>query len=241
MISTMTISREEMVRRAAALVPRLQERAERTEQLRRLPEETVGDLVDAGLFRIGNPERLGGLGLDIDTAYEVTLKLARGCGSTAWCDSVPVNHHWMLGHWPRQGQEEYFADSPDTLASSGFDPGRSQVDVVSGGYPLPGRWGFSSDCDAARWVMVGGLGPGGLHLFLVPMAKATVDDTWFVSGLRGPGSKDLAIDDAFVPSFVPSHRALQLGSCSISMTPMSPNGLDLCRSSPTANRVGDGA
>ena len=187
-------------------MPKLRERAERTEQLRRLPDETIADLMDAGLFRIGNPDRFGGLGLDVDTSFEVTMELGRGCGSTAWCYSVLTNHNWMLGHWPEQAQQEYFADSPDTLSSSGFDPGRSRVEVVPGGYRLSGQWSFSSGCDAAQWVMVGGLAPGGLHMFLVPMREVTIVDTWFVSGMRGTGSKDLTIDDAFVPS----HRVIEL-------------------------------
>ena len=110
MVSTMPVTREEMIQRATALVPRLRERAERTEQLRRLSDETIADLFDAGLFRIGTPDRFGGPGLDVDTMYEVTLELGRGCGSTAWCYSVLAGHNWMLGHWPEQGQEEYFAD-----------------------------------------------------------------------------------------------------------------------------------
>jgi alkylation response protein AidB-like acyl-CoA dehydrogenase len=206
MIPTMPVTGVEMVERASALVPKRRERAAQSEQLRRLPDETVADLVDAGLFRIGTPDRFGGLGLHVDTAYEVTLELGRGCGSAAWCYSVLTNHNWMLGHWPEQGQEEYFADSPDTLVSSGFDPGRARVEVVPGGYRLSGRWSFSSGCDAAQWVMVAGLAPGGPHLFLVPMAEVTIVDTWFVSGLRGTGSKDVAVDDAFVPA----HRAVEM-------------------------------
>ncbi|MFN8636959.1 MAG: acyl-CoA dehydrogenase family protein [Chloroflexota bacterium] len=206
MVATTPATREEMLRRASALVPRLRERAERTEQLRRLPEETVADLVDAGLLRIGTPARFGGNGLDVDAAFEVTFELGRACGSTAWCYSVLNNHNWMLGHWPEEAQQEYFADSPDTLSSSGFDPGRSRVEVAPGGYRLSGRWSFSSGCDAASWVMVGGLAPGGPHMFLVPMRDATIVDTWHVTGLRGTGSKDVTVDDAFVPS----HRVVEL-------------------------------
>ena len=212
MIAMMPVTREEMVQRAAALVPRLRERAERTEQLRRLPDETIADLVDAGLLRIGNPDRFGGLGLDIDSGFEVAVELGRGCGSAAWCYAVLNTHNWWIGHWPAQAQEEYFADSPDTFASSALDPSRARVKVVAGGYRLSGRWSFSSGCDAAQWVMVGGLGPGGLLWFLVPIAEVTVDDTWFVSGLRGTGSKDLLIDDVFVPAHrVADARLIQEG------------------------------
>ena len=200
MISTMPVTREQMVQRAAALVPRLQERAEQTEQLRRLPDETVADLVDAGLMRIVTPDRFGGVGLDFDAKLEVALELGRGCGSTAWCYSILTTNSWWIGHFPRQGQEEYFADSPDALGSSSLDPSRARVEVVAGGYRVSGRWSFSSGCDAASWVTVGGLGPSGVLWFLVPMAEVTVVDTWFVSGLRGTGSKDLVIDDVFVPA-----------------------------------------
>jgi len=200
MISTMPVTREEMVQRAAALVPKLRERAAQTEQLRRLPDETIADLVDAGLLRIVTPDRFGGVGLDFDAKLEVALELGRGCGSTAWCYSILTTHSWWIGHFPRQGQEEFFADSPDALGSSSLDPSRARVEVVPGGYRVSGRWSFSSGCDAANWVTVGGLGPGGVLWFLVPMAEVTVVDTWFVSGLRGTGSKDLVIDDVFVPA-----------------------------------------
>ena len=207
MISTMPVTREEMVQRAAALVPKLRERAAQTEQLRRLPDETVADLVDAGLLRIVTPERFGGPGLDFDAKLEVALELGRGCGSTAWNYSILTTHSWWLGHFPVQAQEEFFADSPDTLGSSSLEPSRARVDVVPGGYRLSGRWSFSSGCDAASWATVGGLGPSGWLWFLVPMAEVTIDDTWFVSGLRGTGSKDLVIDDVFVPV----HRVAEVG------------------------------
>jgi 3-hydroxy-9,10-secoandrosta-1,3,5(10)-triene-9,17-dione monooxygenase len=37
-------------------------------------------------------------------------------------------------------------------------------------------------------------------MVLVPRSDYEIVDTWFVSGLRGTGSKDIAIDDAFVPA-----------------------------------------
>ena len=208
MIATMPITREELVQRAAALLPKLKERAERAEQLRRLPDETIADLTDAGLFRIVTPERFGGHGLDFDAKLDVTLELGRACGATAWNYSILTTHSWWLGHFPRQAQEEFFADSPDTLGSSSLDPGRSRVEVVPGGYRISGRWSFSSGCDAASWVTVGGLGPSGVLWFLVPITDVTIVDTWFVSGLRGTGSKDLVIDDVFVPAHRVAEQAL---------------------------------
>jgi 3-hydroxy-9,10-secoandrosta-1,3,5(10)-triene-9,17-dione monooxygenase len=211
MISSTPVTRDELVQRASALVPRLRERAARTEQLRRVPQETIADYVDAGLMRLANPDRFGGLGHDVDLMFDVALELGRGCGSAAWVYSVVAIHNWQIGLWPEQAQQEYFADSPDMLCSSSLFPGNSRVEAAPGGYRLSGRWSFSSGCDACSWVVVGGLAPGslgprGLHWFLVPMAEVSIDDTWFVSGLRGTGSKDLVIEDTFVPA----HRVVEV-------------------------------
>lgn len=204
MIAELPITRDELVSRASALVPRLRERAERTEQHRRLPEETLADFVDAGLTRIATPIRHGGNGLEIDAMYEVAAELGRGDGSAAWCYSILGNASWLIGLWPDEGQEEYFSSSSEPFAASSLAPDRSHVEVVPGGFRVSGHWGFASGCDVASWAIVGGLTPTGPHFFLVPMSSVAIVDTWFVSGMRGTGSKDLTIDDAFVPS----HRAV---------------------------------
>jgi len=189
---------EGMVRRAAELVPVLQERAHRAEQERRIPDETVEDIRDAGLLHIATPERFGGNGCDHHVSFDVAMELGRGCGSTAWCFSVWATHNWMVGQWPLAGQEEYFADGPSTFASSSFTPAGT-LEPAKGGYRLSGRWDFSSGSYAATWVLLGAMGAHGPVMVIVPKADVMVIDTWFTSGLRGTGSNDIVVDDAFVP------------------------------------------
>ena len=200
------VSRDDALCRAAALVPVLEERAALTEQIRHVPKETVEDLVASGLIRIGNPRRYGGNGLDLDVAHEVAWELGRGCGSTAWCYSLWTVHNWWLGHFPERAQEEYFASGPDTVFSSGLNPANGRAEAVSGGFRVSGRWSFSSGCDAASWMMVAtpGDGPGTLRWSLLPRADVEIVDTWFASGMRGSGSHDVVVKDAFVPT----HRAI---------------------------------
>jgi 3-hydroxy-9,10-secoandrosta-1,3,5(10)-triene-9,17-dione monooxygenase len=192
--------------RATHLVAVLKERAARTEQLRQIPSETVRDLTASGLIRIGNPQRYGGHGLEVDVVYDVAWELGRGCGSTAWCYGLWTIHNWWLGHFPEKAQEEFFADGFDTLFSSGLNPAGGRAESVDGGLHVSGRWSFSSGCDAARWVMVAvpGARPGGLLWLLMPRLDCEIVDTWFAAGLRGSGSKDVVVDDAFVPA----HRVL---------------------------------
>src|SRR5262249_53902109 len=109
-------------------------------------------------------------------------------------------HNWWLGHFPERAQEEFFAGGPDTLFSSGLNPANGAAEPVRGGFRLSGRWTFSSGCDAAQWVMVAvGSGPADQMWLLLPRSDYVIVDTWFASGVRGSGSKDIVIANAFVP------------------------------------------
>lgn len=186
---------------AAALVPALRARAVQTEQLRQMPTETVHDFVTSGLIRIGTPQRYGGLGIEYDAAFPIAWELGRGCGSSAWCYALWTVHNWWVGHFPVQAQEEFFAAGPDTLASSALNPTRGTAEPVAGGFRLTGHWSFSSGCDASSWVMVAAPSPTGHLWALLPRAEYTILDTWFTSGMRGTGSKDILIQDVFVPTY----------------------------------------
>jgi alkylation response protein AidB-like acyl-CoA dehydrogenase len=70
---------------------------------------------------------------------------------------------------------------------------------VLGGYRIFGRWDFASGIRHADWHTVAANGPDGGRLFLVPIADCEVVDTWHTSGLRGTGSHDVLIRDAFIP------------------------------------------
>lgn len=193
--------REELVRRAAELVPALRERAARAEKLRQPLKEIIDALHAAGLLRAAQPARFGGLGLDFDVVFDVAAELGRGCGSTAWCYSIWASHNWLAGMFPERAQEEYWAGSPDTLSSTSFNPSRGRVTPVEGGYQVSGQWDFSSGCDAASWALVIGNGPDGPLMLMLPKCDYRIEDVWFVSGLRGTGSKDIVIENAFVPDY----------------------------------------
>ena len=210
------MDREALVRRAAELVPVLRERAPQAEALRCVPPETVDDLCRADLLRAPLPERFGGLGLDFDSILTVAAELGRGCGSTAWCYGVWASDSWVVGMYPEQAQEEYWATGANTLCASCLNPaGTTSLTAVADGYRLSGQWDFASGCDAATWVLVLGAGPAGVLLCLVPRSDFVIHDTWFASGLRGTGSKDIIIQDAFVPG----HRALSATDMQEARTP----------------------
>ena len=198
----------ELLARASALAPALRERAAEAEELRRLPDASFDALIATGLYRIAVPMRFGGLDIDYSLALDVAEELARACPATGWCYGLWAAHAWLIGYWPLLAQEEVFGGDPDTLAASSLNTGKSTCVPVDGGYRLSGRWEFSSGCDFSDWVMLGVPGIGERNWALVPKADFQIVDTWFVSGLRGSGSKDIVVDDAFVPS----HRVLDVAT-----------------------------
>ena len=198
---------EELMARAEALIPVLRERAPRAEELRRLPDETISDLHSSGLFRILQPARVGGSELPYRALFELTAVIGQGCGSTAWVLGNLAAHHWLLGMWHPEAQEEIWGQSPDSLISSALAFARGRARRVEGGYQLSGRWPFSSGIDPSTWNIFGAIvndeetGQSEPRMFLVPASDYTIIDTWQVIGLAGTGSNDVEVVDVFVPAY----------------------------------------
>jgi len=192
---------DELLQRATDMLPALKDRATETENLRRIPDQTVQDLRASELLRIGVPRLFGGLDVDYASMFEVGAVLGSACAATSWCFCIWTAHSWLVGHWPAEAQQDVFGGGPDVLCSSSLNPGKSTLEKTTGGFRLSGRWEFSSGSDAAEWVMVGSNAADGLVWILVPKSDYEVVDTWFVTGLKGTGSKDIIIKDVFVPEY----------------------------------------
>jgi 3-hydroxy-9,10-secoandrosta-1,3,5(10)-triene-9,17-dione monooxygenase len=207
--------------RAEALVPVLRQRGQMCEELRRIPDETIADLHASGLFRMLQPKRVGGSELPYRALVELGAIVAQGCGSTGWVLTNLASHHWMLGMWPKAAQDEVWGASPDDLIGSAFVFPGGRARLAEGGYVLSGRWPFSSGIDPSRWNLVGGVvrderdRPVEQRIFLVAAKDYRIIDTWFVTGLRGTGSKDVEMAEIFVPA----HRTLPLAAIAGGATP----------------------
>ena len=87
---------------------------------------------------------------------------------------------------------------------------------VDGGFVVSGRWPFSSGVDNAQWNMLAvtvygddGKTPVDWRLCLVPEQDYAIIDTWYAMGMVGTGSKDIEVQEVFVPE----RRALALARC----------------------------
>ncbi|WP_420869919.1 acyl-CoA dehydrogenase family protein [Bradyrhizobium septentrionale] len=220
-----------MVARARALVPALRERAQRTEELRRLPPETERDLHDHGLFRILQPKRVGGSELDYVALVDCADALGQGDASVSWNFANLASHHWMLGMFAPEAQSAVWGKDPDTLIASSFVFPAGRARKTSGGYVLNGHWPFSSGVEACGWNMLASVVASDdeadgveYRLFLLNRRDYCIDDTWNAAGLRGTGSNDVRVTDAFVPE----HMTVAVSDLAGGATPgsvVNPNAL----------------
>lgn len=200
----------EVLESVRALLPAIEKRAVATDEARRIPDATIRELAGAGVFRMLQPARFGGLEGDPVDFYEVVREISAVCCSTGWVTSVLGVHPWQLGLFPEQAQRDVWGDDPGTRISSSYAP-VGRLTPVDGGYELTGRWSFSSGCEHATWALLGALVVGAqgrpvdFLTVLVPRSDYRIEDMWDVVGLRGTASNDVVVETAFVPA----HRVLR--------------------------------
>ena len=201
---------EAMLVTTRTLLDGFRERVDQTEKDRMVPVESVAEMQEAGILRLGQPARYGGVEVGLDGMTAVIQEIATACTSTAWVYGVLCDHNITLGMFSPEAQDELWADDPHALISSGIAPA-GKVSRDGDGFRLDGRWNFSSGCDHATWVFVQSIlppdkdGEPPLPLYLLlPRSDYEINDNWDVLGLRGTGSKEIVIDNAFVPA----HRAM---------------------------------
>jgi alkylation response protein AidB-like acyl-CoA dehydrogenase len=132
---------------------------------------------------------------------------------------VCAAHTFIAGRMPRRGQDEIFGGNPGMLIP-GVPSLRGTCQRSPGGYILNGRWPYASGADHGDWVLVGCRGIGNdageacpSLIVVMPKRDVVIDDTWFTLGMRGTGSKDIVLDNVFIPEHyaVPMIEA-QLGT-----------------------------
>ncbi len=199
----------DMLARAETLIPQLRDRATRTEELRRLPTETERNLHEAGLFRIVQPKRVGGAEFDYIALVDCAELLGKADASVAWNFANLASHQWMLGMFDKRAQDLVWGRDPNALIASSFIFPAGRAWKVEGGYRLHGSWPFSSGVASCEWNMLASVVASDdeadgieYRIFLVPKKDYRILDTWNAAGLRGTGSNDVEVRDAFVAEWL---------------------------------------
>ncbi|HTW13729.1 MAG TPA: acyl-CoA dehydrogenase [Nocardioides sp.] len=191
------------------LEPEFRAEEDLSAEQRSLTDRTFKYMQETGLMRGLQPQRWGGGELSLREHLAGVYELGRIAPSAGWVAGVVGSHPWQLALYDEETQQEIWAEDPSWNASSSYAP-TGKIEPVDGGYRVSGRWSFSSGCDHAQGVILGGfagaveVAPGvevpNYGSALLFRDQYVIEDTWHVRGSRGTGSKDVVVDGAFIPA-----------------------------------------
>ena len=184
-------------------------RADEIEALRRLPPDLVDALVDTGAFKLWVAEKYGGVQGHVNDLLDAVELASYHDGSTGWCVMIGGTTGLTSGALPPEHGHTVFADA--SAVTGGFGMPSGTAVAVDGGLRVTGRWAWGSGI--AHCTAIGGgvrivddqgkpapLADGTAAPFVFfDLVDVEILDTWYASGLKGTGSTDYEVVDAFVP------------------------------------------
>ena len=204
----------ELVRRARALAPQIAACAAEIEAAGAAPDDLIEALTDAGLFRLNIPAEANGEQADPLVVFHVIEALAAADASVAWVVMIATEVSLLTGWLPGAVLSQMIGgDEPGgpRCRISGSSRVLARGRRHESGWLLSGRLNFLSGIEHAKFVVAtfreeggqdggqdGGRGDGPVRMALLPQRAGEVVRTWDTMGLRGTGSHDWLLDDAYV-------------------------------------------
>ncbi|MCW4355690.1 acyl-CoA dehydrogenase family protein [Hoyosella sp. YIM 151337] len=181
-----------------------------SEKLGKLDDTAAALLRESGVMRMLAPKQYSGAEAHPVEFAETVMRLASLDGSLGWVAGIVGVHPWELAMADKQVQHEVWGEDHNVWLASPYAP-MGILRPVDGGYIFNGRWQFSSGTDHCDWIFLGAwLGDESgeklpsmemIHVLLPRSDYQIVENSWDVVGLRGTGSKDIIVKDAFIPDY----------------------------------------
>jgi alkylation response protein AidB-like acyl-CoA dehydrogenase len=195
----------------AALAPEIRERSREFESARRLPADLARKLAETGIFRMAIAKAYGGAELHPSEWVRVIEEISRADSSVGWCAMISIVTAVLSGFLPESSAREIYGANPLVMTGGAVAP-TGQAVPAPGGYIVNGYWQWGSGTQNCNWITGGALifegdklrtrsgGDPEIRLMVFSTEQVEILDTWDSSGLRGSGSHDFKVTNAFVPS-----------------------------------------
>lgn len=198
-----TATHDTLVQAARDVGELVEAHADAAEQQRRLPRRVVDALVDSQLLRLCVPAVYGGPEADPRTMIEVIEAVSSADGAAGWCTMIASTTS-SLSMYLEPGWARRIYGDPLTVTGGVFAPNGTGIEV-DGGWRVSGRWMWGSGTQHCQYISGGAnvttaAGESQMHLMYFDAADVTIHDTWHTTGLRGTGSNDFSVHEAFVPA-----------------------------------------
>lgn len=176
----------------------------------KLTARTVEILRESRGMRLLQSRACGGYQADPRDFFAWARAVAQYNPAAGWVAGVVGIHPFEMGLVDEKLQAEVYGDQADRWVASPYAPlGRARP--VDGGFVFSGEWPYSTGCDHCEWTVLGGMvtddagelpaEPDIRHFFLPRGDYQIVEDSWHVMGLAGTGSKNVRVQDAFIPEY----------------------------------------
>lgn len=195
---------EDVVAALRDAAPVLRAGAALGERERRVPEESITAMHEAGFFKVPMARRHGGYELPVRAMLQASAAVAEADGGAAWAGTLINVNTWTLSLFPPSVVDEVYAEAPDARLA-GILQANGVATRVPGGYRLTGKWFYASGVWHSTHASLGCV----MHneqgevidqgMALVRREDFEVVDMWHVAGLRASGSNCIVANDVFVP------------------------------------------
>lgn len=194
-----TISLPERAKVIGALAS---EHAAYSDEHGQLAEPVVDAMHEHQLFGMWVPSSIpGGAELDPVASLETLANVSYGDPSAGWVlMAAALAVGTGAAYLEDDAVEELFSGKRmPVIAGQGTRPGKAVR--KDDGFLLSGSWSFASGIKHGTHIHTLGLieDTGEPRIFVLPVEKVKLIDNWDVMGLRGTGSIDYEIDNAYVP------------------------------------------
>ena len=197
---------ERLIDQAHDLASTVTPAVSRIDNERRIPEDVIRPIIEAGFFRLLLPRSLGGSELAHPDFLKIVRIFAEADASVGWCINQNNVFSTNAVRVSRSVAEEIWGN-PKTVVTNGPPRPGTKAVKTNDGYRLTGIWDFSSGISHATWVAAltpvhepNGTLTKEMRIFLIPKSKVEIIDQWFVGGLRGTASLSFKTEDLFVPT-----------------------------------------
>ena len=202
---------EVLVQRIVALRPWLQGMQGEAERQRRVPQETVERLQEAGVYSLTAPARLGGADFSAKDLFRIYEELGRGCGSTAWTVWASTGGNGWSAAFADDVVRPVYETSwigNRTCAVGGSTRRLSgTARPVQGGWLVKGVWPFATGSIHASHaylaVYLDDADDSKVGMVLVPKESYVLRNDWDAMGLAATGSGTILVENEL---FVPEER-----------------------------------
>ncbi|WP_425309787.1 hypothetical protein AADG42_13820 [Ammonicoccus fulvus] len=185
--------------------PMLRDHAKEADRNRVISDEVIEAIKGTGAWQISTMGRYGGFEGGARMLFETSRTLGYYLPSAGWVTTISNGSVMLLNRFDDEVLDEVFATDPSVGMASVFASPSGTARRDGDGWRITGSWPFASNVMHSDWALgilniegENGAEPG-LGFALMHRDQFTIEDTWYVVGMRGTGSNTMVTKDLWIP------------------------------------------